>query len=305
MTTATIHASSETYSISKARSHQSTLLGDGEYCTLRRDIALEIDSHPGEQVRLFPDGDDGRSAAFTIHEIHDSDGEIRIGKRGRKRLALDPSATVRTTPTVPVPDLTRMDAFEQNEVAETVWDTDDQDTLLVCAPHEGMESNTAQAAGIVRKRLGAERASAWFAHAFGPDAFDRFHITSANISAASWPGLASVADRDYEYCLSFHVFNGDDVLVGGLADQRLRDSLGKRISVAIDGTRHVETDHSEMAFAGATQANIVNRLTTDSESGIQVEMPPLIAHRYRKRVARAVAEFFDDHLRSTGEGNRG
>jgi len=292
--TATIHTSSETYSISKARSDQSVLLGDGEYCTLRRDVALDIGSHPGEQIRLFPDGDDGRCAVFTVHEIHDDGKEIRIAKKGRERLALAPSATVRTTTTIPVSGLKRMDVFEQNDVAETVWDNADQDTLLVCAPHDGMESNTAQAAGIVRKRLGAERASAWFAHAYGPDAFKRFHITSANISPASWPGLASV-EREYEYCLSFHVHNGDDVLVGGLAEKTLRDHLGERISEAINGKRHVETDHSEMKYPGKTPENIVNRLATD-ESGIQIEMPPLIAHRYRKRVARAVSDFLDDEI---------
>ncbi|WP_459193183.1 poly-gamma-glutamate hydrolase family protein [Halosimplex sp. J119] len=186
-------------------------------------------------------------------------------------------------------------------MTETLWDTG-QESVLVCAPHDGFESNTAQAAGIVRKRIGDERASAWFVHAFGPDAFDRFHITSANISPASYPGLATVADRGFDYCISFHVFRGDDVLVGGLADKTLRDELGERISEAINGKRHVETERSEMRYAGKTQENIVNRLTTDSESGIQIEMPALIAHRYRKRVARTVADFFDERLSSSGEG---
>ncbi len=301
MTPSAIPSATQTYTISKAKSDQSTLLCDGEYCTLRRDIAQEIGSFPGEQVRLKPEGDEGRSAAFTVHDIHDSDAEIRIARNGRERLALNASAAVRASSIVPVHELTRMEAFESNNVTETLWDTG-QESVLVCAPHDGFESNTAQAAGIVRKRIGDERASAWFVHAFGPDAFDRFHITSANISPASYPGLATVADRGFDYCISFHVFRGDDVLVGGLADKTLRDELGERISEAINGKRHVETERSEMRYAGKTQENIVNRLTTDSESGIQIEMPALIAHRYRKRVARTVADFFDERLSSSGEG---
>jgi hypothetical protein len=286
------------YTINKAWMRQSALLDSKEYCSLRRDVAATIGRDVGEQICLLP-VNDGRSGVFTIHEFHDDDAAIRIGKAGRDRLDVSPGASVTALPIATQPSLTRMSAFEQNDVTETVWDDGDQDTLLVCAPHDGMESNTGLAAGIVRKRLGSERASAWFCHAYGPDAFQRHHITSTDMSPSSYPGLARVSDRGFDYCVTFHVWDGDEVLVGGLADAELRESLGGRLAEAIDGERNVVTDYSEMKYAGNSQANLVNWLTADEQSGIQIELTPVVARQYRKRVARAVADWLDDVLSET------
>ncbi|MEA5409593.1 poly-gamma-glutamate hydrolase family protein [Haloarculaceae archaeon H-GB2-1] len=231
--------------------------------------------------------------------MHDPDAsaEIRVAKKGRQRLGITPPADVVISRTVPRAYLTRMEAFEQNAIAETLWDRPGQDTLLICAPHAGaIESNTAQAAGIVRKRLGPEHASAYMVHGFGEEAFSRFHITTSEMAPESYPGVATIADRDFTHCITFHVWNGDEILIGGLADTEFRKRLADRVADATNGKRKVVTDHSQGKYMASTETNLVNRLTADGASGIQIEMPPVIAHRYRKRVARAVGDFYEDEI---------
>lgn len=287
------------YRVSKAWEKQEALLANGKYCSLRSDVADELNRESGQQVRLRWTGDRGTSAAFTIHELHDDDAEIRVGQKGRQRLNIRPSSDIDVIPVVPRPGMSRMQAFERNEVCETVWDCG-QDTLLVCAPHDGIESNTAQAAGIVRKELGEIQASAWFVHGFGRDAFDRWHITTTDMDPSSYPGLGSIANRGFDYAVSFHVWSdehGDEVLIGGLADDALRERLADRVSDVINGKRELITDHSEGKYMAKSEQNVVNWLTADNASGIQIEMPPVIALRYRKRLARAVAEFYAEIIK--------
>lgn len=287
------------YRISKAWKEQGAILADGKYCSLRSDIADELNRGPGQQIRLRRTADSGSSAAFTVYELHDDDAEIRVGQTGRQRLNVSPSSRVDVRPVVPRPGMSRMDAFERDEICETVWDRG-QDTLLVCAPHDGdIESNTAQAAGIVRKELGEAQASAWFVHGFGRDAFNRWHITTTEMDPGSYPGLATIADRGFDHVVSFHVWSDDDggeILIGGLADDAFREQLADRVSNAINGKRDIITDLSEGKYMAESERNVVNWLTADNASGIQIEMPPIIALRYRKRVARAVAAFYDEKL---------
>jgi phage replication-related protein YjqB (UPF0714/DUF867 family) len=282
--------------VSKARQQQNALLGSSEYCSLRPDVAETLGCEPGMQLRLTP-VDRGRSATFTIYEVHGSDdkAEVRLAKKGRESLSITPSADVVISQIAPRTDLTRMQAFEQNELVETVWDDPNQDTLLVCAPHAGdMENNTAQAAGIVRKCLGENQASAYMLHGFGEDAFNRFHITTTDMDPECYPKLTSLSDRGFTHCLTFHLWNGDEVLLGGLADDPFRERLAGHLEDAIDGKRPIVTDHSSGKYMASTEQNLVNRLSADGRSGVQIEMPPIIALRYRKRVARALADFYDD-----------
>lgn len=116
------------------------------------------------------------------------------------------------------------------------------------------------------------------------------------MSPSSYPGLARVSDRGFDCCISFHVWNGSEVLIGGLADAALREQLGRRIAEAIDNKREIITDYTDMKYAGNTMQNVVNWQTDDGESGIQIELTPVLARQYRKRVARAVADWVDDRL---------
>jgi phage replication-related protein YjqB (UPF0714/DUF867 family) len=219
-----------------------------------------------------------------------------MSKKARDRLNQSATFEVLASPMVPREDLTYTEAWEKDEVCEAVWD-DGQSRLVCCAPHSGdIETNTAQAATIVRKRLGADHASAWFVSAFGQNAFDRWHVTTNNMSPKSYPGLYSIANRGFEHAVSFHVWNGEEVLVGGLSPRSFRDSLGEEIQRAINDELPVITDRSDGKYMAETENNLVNWLTVDDSSGVQIEMPPRIARNYSKRLARAVAEFYEDIL---------
>jgi phage replication-related protein YjqB (UPF0714/DUF867 family) len=292
------HAShNRSYRINKAWQRQTQLLSDGDYCSLRDDIADTLGRHPGQQIRLDPVSSAGVPAAFTVGSLHTDDADIRIGKAGRQRLRVGPSSVVTARPTVSRTELNRMQACAQGDVCETVWDTG-QDHLLVCAPHGGdIESNTVRVTRRIQQELGSARATAWFVHAFGNEsAFERWHITTTEMSPVSYPGLAQVANRSFQYAVSIHTWRGDDILIGGLAEKELRERLADSIRSAIDGVRDIVTDHDEGKYMATTEQNVVNRLTDDNASGIQIELPELIALQYRGRVAQAVADCFDSVL---------
>lgn len=288
------HTRKRRYSITKAWKTQRKLLSDGSYCSINPEIANNLDRMPGQQIRIDPIPQSSHSAVFTIDELHDDDADVRVSKKGRTRLEMSPGDQVTLFPIAPE-DLTRMQACEQDTITEIVWDHGATD-LIICAPHAGdIESNTGQAASIVRKKVGRSQASAWFVFSYGPNAFERFHVTSGDISSVSYPGLNSLAERGFNHAVSFHVWNGDEILVGGRADKHEREQVAERLRQAVNGTRPIVTDYDDMKYAGNTEQNFVNWLTMDN-SGIQIEMPPLIAHRYRKRVARAVARFYNEIL---------
>lgn len=92
-------------------------------------------------------------------------------------------------------------------------------------------------------------------------------------------------------------YNAFLILIGGLANPELGEQVATRIATAINHKCDVVADHTEVKFVQNTTANLVNWVTADGQSGIQVE-PPVIAQRYRKRAARAVASCFIDESQS-------
>jgi aromatic ring-cleaving dioxygenase len=271
------------------------LLSNGNYCSLRSDVAAELECEAGQQLRLHPVGEPDRAAAYTIHEIHTGTPAVRIAKAGRERVgAAGPFEAVIDTTVPRSGKMLYSQIWERDDVWEGLWD-EGQDHLIVCAPHGYIESNTAQAAGIVRKHLGPDRASGWFVRAFGEDAFDRWHITSTELSPAAYPGLSVVANRGFSHALSFHVHNESEIEVGGRASQAFRDRVAARIHEVIDRKREVVTDYEQMKHRGNSEENLVNWLT-DNNDGVQIELTPVIARNYRKRIARAIADLYDGIL---------
>jgi phage replication-related protein YjqB (UPF0714/DUF867 family) len=284
------------YAASKAKQTQDRLLSNPEYCSLHTDIAPTINRNPGDQLRLHPTTDPATAAAYTIDHLHTDGPAIRLSKCAREKLEQTAPFDTYIAPTIPHATHTYTDAWEHNDITESLWDTG-QDTLLCAAPHAGnIESNTAQAAAILRKQLGPTHASLWALHGFGPNAFDRWHITSTNITPTSYPKLATIATRQFTHAISFHVYNGHEILIGGLAPRDERDDLATTITDAIDDARPVITDHDDGKYMATSDQNLVNWLTHDNRSGIQIEMPSLIAQRYRKRLARATASHYQSKL---------
>jgi len=277
-------------------------LSGAEDCLLRAAVATHLNRTVGDQLRLWPVDAPEEAAAYTIQQTfatptREPPADIVLPSAECDHLADDRPFEANLAATVPDPGQSYVDAWEHNGICETVWDDGSAD-LLVCAPHAGdIEANTGRIAATIRKRLGTDRASAWFVHGFGPDAFDRYHITTNDMAPASYPGLARLVNRPFRLVVSVHVWGGNEVLVGGLASDSLREQIAQRIHTAIEGDRQVVTDYETGKYMAATQDNLVNWLSADGTTGVQLECPPYVVNRYRRPVAHAVADVCADALR--------
>ncbi len=122
--------------------------------------------------------------------------------------------------------------------------------------------------------------SCWRCKGWKPDggAVARWHITSTDLSTASFPRLATIAARGFRHAVSFHGFTEEgrpDILIGGAAPDPLKRVMQAVIAFAIAGTGlSVEIATTGDPLDGADEANIVNRLTTNQHNGIQIEQQP-------------------------------
>ena len=114
-------------------------------------------------------------------------------------------------------------------------------------------------------------------------------------SAPSFPLLAKVAERKFEYAVSFHGMVDKRILVGGTGPTRLKVEIRDAIRDAIaDPSIPVELAMPGETNGGTTPTNIVNRYT--QAGGIQIEQSPLARRKYWKQIADAVAEVYRDKL---------
>jgi phage replication-related protein YjqB (UPF0714/DUF867 family) len=173
-----------------------------------------------------------------------------------------------------------------------VWhDPYQKPQIAFIAPHGGDgERNTDEAAVFAAKAYGVDDCSVWMVRNFGPNATDRLHITSSKLSPVSYPGLQTILGDGFDRAVSFHLWNGDEIIVGGLADVEVRSALAETIAEATNDVRDVVFEDGK--YMGESPDNVVNELTADGQSGIQIEAPAYIYQRYRKRLGEAVASFF-------------
>lgn len=174
--------------------------------------------------------------------------------------------------------------------AETLWANPDA-TVCIVAPHGGdIEYGTDDCAARIHKRLRATgiQPTTWMYHGWGEDAFDRYHISSNRLAFDRFDKLGRLSDRRFQYAVAVHMHNEDYNAVGGQADEAIR----RRIVDHLDDELPKENRyrHGEMRYAGEKDSNIVNRLTADGGSSIQLELTPKTCYIYRKRVARAVTD---------------
>ena len=102
----------------------------------------------------------------------------------------------------------------------------------------------------------------------GGGAYARWHITSTDISAESFPLLKKASSGAFAHAVSFHGFDrlafpGDDVRIGGLADGELkasvRDAIGRELGRSGKPGKVGVVQPGEV-FSGMDPDNVVNRL---------------------------------------------
>jgi len=287
--------------IYKARSDQD-MLGKKRSCSVSKELAERANIEPIQHIRI--DADD-RSMYCLVKETHEkSEYPLRMPAATRTRFDFDHRQDVRLSKIVPMDNY--MEARRTGGFAETVWDDGQQDTFLLMSLHGGdIEFGTDDVPIRCYKKLQSEGlpSSAWMCHGFNnsfrSDAFKNWHISKPCRSIDSYPGLTQIADRRYDYAVSLHVQGKDDdreeyyIGVGGqIADdvriavaERLRDRTGKT----------VETDLDKMKWSGTHDLNAVNYLSKDG-GGLQLELTPGTAYRYRKTVAEVIYNVLSDQI---------
>jgi phage replication-related protein YjqB (UPF0714/DUF867 family) len=269
--------------VRSSRADQGDLRRHREHASAMPDLLQTIGLEVGRQAIVRRDAE-----TFALYTLTDAGSEpsvdtVRMGAGGRGRLdcadeqefegdldsvAIDPAAT---------PE----EAHEGRKLLELLDDDDQQQGLIILAPHGGdIEPFTDDQAEHVRDLLADLGASCWRCKGWRPGggALARWHITSTDISTASFPQLGTVAARGFDHAVSFHGFIEDgrpDILIGGRAADSLKRVMQAVIAFAVAGTGlSVEIADVEDPLGGAEEGNIVNRLTTDGHGGIQIEQQP-------------------------------
>ena len=270
-------------SIKHSRPEQDDLRRQAEHASALPELLQTLGLDVGQQAIIRRD-----AATFALYTLTDALSEssvntVRMGRDGRDRLdgakkeqfcgtldsaAIDPAATER-------------EARDGQKLLELLDDDGQPRDLLVIAPHGGeIEPRTDDQAEHVRDLLADLGVSCWRCKGWKPDggAVARWHITSTDISTASFPRLATIAGRGFRHAVSFHGFTEEgrpDILIGGAAPDPLKRVMQAVIAFAVAGTGlSVEIASTGDPLDGADEANLVNRLTTDRHNGIQIEQQP-------------------------------
>jgi phage replication-related protein YjqB (UPF0714/DUF867 family) len=247
---------------------------------------------PGARRQVLIDTGDG-AVMFTVASVV-SDGEgpaVGMGPAALGRLLLE------VPPTSPVQVNT--DVLDTGELVETTV-VRSHTSVAVVAPHGGFieRATDAQARRVASDaRL---RADVWLCQGPPGGAFRRWHITSDDLSEASFPGLGALLAIPHEHAVSFHGFgssDGLDVIVGGLLDDAVRGHVPERLETELTAflgrpAAVLLATSAHDPFPGLSPSNVVNRLA--SAGGLQIEQASSL--RSTEGAAEVVADVVIDEL---------
>lgn len=277
-------------SVKKAFDTQDDLKGRREHCAVAARTLASLGLVEGRQVRIHRDGE---FALYTVTELlHETtESVVRMGAGGRARLGRDDGFDALLDTKVADPDLSDADARAAGELVERLDDDGSQTHLIAIAPHGGdIEPHTDEQAERVAERLGPQRASAWRGKGWADGgAFDRWHITSADLHPASFPLLGGVMARRFAHAVAFHGFNDEaGVLIGGTAGDDVKERVRQAIARVLPAGFDVRIARADERYGGDDPNNIVNRLSPCG--GIQIEQGPTAREDHGLAIADAVAD---------------
>jgi len=280
-----------------------TALTDREHCSADAEKLATVGRARGHQVRIKRNASE--YGLYTVSDVlpQSPNNIVRVGPTGRKRLGTSGEFAAILDSQVAHPTYNDVTAKAKSEFVERL---ENKGTgLVVIAPHGGgIEPHTDQQAEHVASRLVAKAASLWRCKGWwNPnwrgDAFDHWHITSTEINEASFPRLNSIISRGFTYAVAFHGFHQSEILIGGgSAVESLKQEIKTEIEGRIAGSGIcVRIASSDERYGGDSPENIVNRLTADRESGIQIEQSlHARSSHWRLKIADAVADVYDRKL---------
>jgi hypothetical protein len=210
---------------------------------------------------------------FALYTLTDAGADVstdtvRMGRDGRGRLdgAEEQQFRARLDSVAVDPAATEEEARRGEKLLE-LFDDGDRRGLIVIAPHGGdIEPFTDLQAEHVRDLLCDLGVSCWRCKGWKPagGAATRWHITSTDISTASFPQLATAAADGFRHAVSFHGFIEEgrpDILVGGAAPDSLKRVVRAVIAEAVAGPVSVSRSRGS-----ATRSAAPSRPTSSTDS---------------------------------------
>lgn len=289
--------------VRRALTSQDTLRNRQERCSVDPDALRALKLGRGSQVRVRRGTN--QVALYTISEVRDEpdDAIVRMAAVARRRLDTDEEFDATLDSRVLRSTLSDEEARDRSEFVERLSDNGRQRWLIALAPHGGaIERQTDLQAERVTELLGPTRASAWRCKGFktGGGALEAWHITSADISDASFPLLRKVACRGFAHAVAFHGFSNAGVLIGGAAPEDVKQAVAEAIREVLRGsTIRVRLAQPEDDLDGNDPKNIVNRLTREGAGGVQIEQSATARDRFWEPIATAVAKTYARILDAT------
>jgi len=278
-----------------------------EHCSVDPSQIISIGRDKGQQVRVGRYAQDGVNLAdfalYTVIDLHNDGPDIVfLGFRDpestnhdlRDRLGLSSTDAFagKIISQVPHPTYTDEEAKENSEFVERLIDNGNHSGLIAIAPHGGnIEPITDVQAERVSFQLAGKCVSTWVCKGFkkGGGAFDRWHITSTDISEESFPKLKTVIGRHFEYAVAFQGWDENSICIGGSAPPALKLEIKTAVLRAVSDSIYVATSEEGKcpgAFNGDDPRNIVNRLGANS---IQLEQSAEARASFGIQIADAVA----------------
>lgn len=283
----------------KAQSWMSDIINNNEHCWMDPDLASGCSLVVGQQCRLKRNS--SNYAIYTISSFYEDgtdNDDVRMGLVGRQKLGTSNSMKdIDLFADILRSDLNDADAEEQSEFVERLDDDGSHASLVACAPHGGMiENYTDEQAERVASQLAAKNVSSWRCKGWksGGGAFDRWHITSTEISRLSFPLLDSIGDRGFQYAVSFHGQGASGILIGGGGPAGVKDAIKTAIEAVVAGSGiDVTVAQPDDLYSGDNPANLVNWLTANGSGGVQIEQEYAARRDFGIAIADAVAGVFD------------
>ncbi len=281
-----------------------------EHCHANPSDLRRIGRGVGHQVRIRRSA--GLVGLYTVAQSSmEDEGTVGMGRTGRNRLQGADGFDAIVDAEVVDQRRTDDEARADGEFVERLTPGQGR-ALAVIAPHGGdIEKHTDEQAVEVAARLNPIRPWVWVCKGWGcdDDAFERWHITSTDISPASFPLLRRTMRSPFAHAVSFHGFDrvpGPDVRIGGLADGYLKASVRDAVQ---DQFRQkgkpwdAEVVQEGERFDGLDPDNIVNRLARGS-GGLQVEQSARARRSMNIEIADAVASVYQALFAGTAPAPR-
>ncbi|MFB6161091.1 MAG: poly-gamma-glutamate hydrolase family protein [Haloferacaceae archaeon] len=263
---------------------------------LLRDRGLRV----GDQVRLRHADDPDRYANFTVTTaLSPLSPTVWLSDGGQRRLGDEAPFRVRVSSRAVRSRLSPAQANARTEITERTANARDG-RVAVTTPHGGeIEPRVSRQVRTCGERLrtAGVPAARYAALGYGDavmGAFDRWHVTSTDVSPRSYPEFGRLLERSYDFAVAFHGLADDRLVVGGLAPRRVKATLKRRLEGTVDVPVRVAEEVPDARTGGRSPANFVNRIAPGRS--LQLEQPLAVRRRSGDAVARTVAEVVASHV---------